>query len=204
MFTGIVQGTGKMVERHDHDGLMTYAIEVPPPLTEGLQIGASVAIDGICQTATKIDGSRVWFDAIPETLAKTNLGDKIVGSLCNVERAAKVGDEIGGHNLSGHVGCVAQLIERREDNSFHFQCPKEWARFLFSKGFIALNGCSLTLVDVDQDAGTFSVHLIPETLRVTTFGLSQPGDLINVEVDSQTQVIVETTERVVRNMHISS
>jgi riboflavin synthase len=199
MYTGIIQALCPVVEVIDKPGLKSFVVEFPEGLTEGLELGASVSIDGTCFTVTKIDGQRVRFDAMQETLEKTTIGSLKQGDSVNVERSAKMGDEIGGHPMSGHVSTMAQIIDMKEsDNnrSMTFKVDPAWMRFIFSKGFIGLDGASLTVVDADRQAGTFKVHFIPETLRITTFGTKQVGDYVNVEIDPQTQVIVETVERV--------
>lgn len=201
MFTGIVKGLCKVEALEVKKGMAHYAIAFTPELLKGLVLGASVSIDGICQTAVRIEGQQVWFDAIEETLKRTTLKNLRVGQKVNIERSAKFGDEIGGHVLSGHIYGTAQIkkIDKWDNNqSVTFQCPKEWTKYLFSKGYIALDGVSLTLVDVDTN-GFFSVHLIPETLRLTTFGFKKEGDLVNIEFDSQTQSIVDTVERVLES-----
>ena len=192
MFTGIVQKLLPITQIQHQQGLLKYAIHLEDQTN--LKVGASIAIDGTCQTVVRIDGTNVWFDAIPETLEKTTLKNLIVGQLVNMERAAKFGDEIGGHILSGHVYGTATLTNIHE-NQYTFQCPAEWMKYFFEKGFIAIDGASLTLVDVDGK-GAFSVHLIPETLLRTTLGFKKTGALVNIEIDSQTQTIVECCTRI--------
>ena len=134
---------------------------------------------------------------IGETLQRTTLKQLGKGDFVNIERAARFGDEIGGHLLSGHIMGTAHIesIERTAHNCVMWlRCSLEWGKYLFSKGYIALNGASLTLVDVEKATGLFSVHLIPETLRQTTLGAKKAGDLVNIEIDAQTQAIVETIE----------
>lgn len=197
MFTGIVRGICPIVELIHNHGIMRYAIELGPLLINDLQKGASIAIDGVCQTVVSLDKNKVWFDAIAETLQRTTLNNFKLDQLVNVERAARFGDDIGGHILSGHVfGTVKVVKIKRDENNcaFTFQCQPDWIKYLFSKGYIALNGVSLTLVDV-QPEGFFTVHFIPETLQQTTFGQKKEEDLINLEFDSQTQTIVDTLER---------
>lgn len=201
MFTGIVQGMGTVKHLEKKPGLSTFTITFPVGMTEGLQIGASVAVNGCCLTAVTIDGDDVAFDAMTETLEKTNLGDLKEGSQANVERSARMGDEIGGHVMSGHVLGTAEIvrIEEPENNKIvTLRVPKEWMRYILQKGFIGLDGCSLTVVDPKKEEGTFDVHLIPETLRLTVFGARAVGDRVNVELDSRTQTIVDTVEEVLK------
>jgi riboflavin synthase len=202
MFTGIVTGTFPVVALSRKPGLVSFAVEMDPSHVEGLQIGASVSLNGVCMTVTKIEGRRAYFDAAAETLARTNLGEVQDGSRLNVERSAKAGAEIGGHPMSGHVDGMAEIveIERPENNCIlTFQIPTAYTRYVFNKGFISLNGCSLTVCDLDKKTGRFRVFLIPETLRLTTFGTSELGDLVNFEIDRQTQVMVDTIYAALEN-----
>ncbi|MFL1466217.1 riboflavin synthase subunit alpha [Marinobacter sp. HN1S83] len=196
MFTGIVQGVATIREVSTAPGLNTYAIQLPADRTEGVTIGASVSINGACLTVTRQEGDFLYFDAMQETLRLTTLGKLTRGDRVNFERAARIGDEIGGHLLSGHVHTTATVasIERPENNvTIEFEVPEAWARYIFPKGYIAINGASLTIGEVAGNR--FNVHLIPETLRATTFGDIREGDVVNIEIDSQTQTIVDTLDR---------
>ena len=198
MFTGIVQAIHKVVNVDKRSGLTHFSVDFSPAMLEGLQIGASVSLDGVCQTVVRIEGHCVWFDAIRETLKCTTLQDLHPGRELNVERSAKLGDEVGGHILSGHVCGKAQITRIDEfDNNrvLTLKCSRHWAKYLFSKGYVALDGASLTLVDAYPE-GTFTVHLIPETLRKSILGQKIQGDWVNLEIDSQTQAVVETVERI--------
>jgi riboflavin synthase len=200
MFTGIVQALRPVIEIIQQPGRLHYAVDLGQELTENLQTGSSISIDGVCQTVTRVDGHLVWFDAIEETLNKTTLKKLSHGQLVNIERAARVGDEISGHILSGHIYGTATItdIQKPQNNYIvTLQCPEDWIRYLFEKGFIALDGASLTVVDVSLE-GQFIVHLIPETLQRTIFGTKKIGDLVNLEFDAQTQAVVETVERVMQ------
>ncbi len=201
MYTGIVQGAVEVTRVDDRPGLKSFSVALPADLLADLEIGASVAVDGVCLTVTAIDGRDVAFDAIQETQERTTLGRVESGSRVNVERSAKAGAEIGGHELSGHIDGTVRIVEiERDDNNciLTFKAPSEYMKYVFSKGFIALNGCSLTVVDVDRHASTFTVHLIPETLRATTFGEKQTGDDANFEIERKTQVIVDTVRDFLR------
>ncbi|WP_165855377.1 riboflavin synthase subunit alpha [Marinobacter sp. JSM 1782161] len=196
MFTGIVQGQAHVVSVDQKPGLATYVLEFPADQVEAVAIGASVSINGTCLTVTRQAGNRLWFDAMQETLTLTTLDSLKAGDRINFERAARIGDEIGGHLLSGHVHTVAEVsrIEAPENNrTLYFRVPAHWMKYIFAKGYIAINGASLTIGEVEGD--TFNVHLIPETLRVTTFGDLTVGDSVNIEIDSQTQTIVDTLAR---------
>ena len=195
MYTGIVQSAVEVTRVAAQPGLKSFSVELPADVVEDLEIGASVAVDGVCVTVTAIDGRDVAFDAIQETQERTTLGGIEAGSRVNVERSAKAGAEVGGHEISGHVDGTVRIVDiERHDNNciLTFGAPPEYMKYVFPKGFIALNGCSLTVVDVDREASTFTVHLIPETLRVTTFGEKRTGDDINFEIERKTQVIVDT------------
>jgi riboflavin synthase len=205
MYTGIVQACAPVVRVESKAGLKTYAVEIPEDLVAGLKLGASVSIDGVCQTVVRIDGAQVTFDAMEETLRKTTIGQMAEGRQVNVERSATSGDEIGGHALAGHVSGTAEIVavHANENNrASTFRVPAAWMNYIFPQGFIALDGASLTIVDVDREQATFRVSFIPETLKRTTFGFKGAGDQVNVEIDSRTQIIVETVERVLAQMSI--
>ncbi|WP_048306995.1 riboflavin synthase [Halomonas sp. PR-M31] len=197
MFTGIVQGTAELVAIDEKSEFRTHVLALPMPLIEGLALGASVAHNGCCLTATAIEGERVSFDLMRETLRLTNLGDLAIGDRVNIERAARFGDEIGGHAMSGHIICMAELVNIEEapnNKRLWFELPQAYARFLFDKGYIGIDGISLTIGEVQGPR--FCVNLIPETLARTTLGERKPGSRVNIEIDPQTQAIVETVERV--------
>jgi len=197
MFTGIVQGTAELVGIVEKTDFRTHTLRMPAAFVEGLQPGASVAHNGCCLTVTGIEGEQVSFDLMQETLRVTNLGRLQVGERVNFERAARFGDEIGGHQMSGHILCMATItrILRSENNrQVWFRLPPEYQRYLFSKGYIGIDGISLTIGEV---AGCeFNVNLIPETLQRTNLGTRREGEQVNIEIDPQTQAIVDTVERV--------
>ncbi|MFC2305731.1 MAG: riboflavin synthase subunit alpha [Neisseria elongata] len=198
MFTGIVQGMGRVVSvEQPAADFRTHMVELPEDMAGGLQTGASVAHNGCCLTVTETDGRTARFDLMAETLDKTNLGRLKAGDLVNLERAARFGDEIGGHLMSGHITATTEilLIERTEHNTtMHFALPAALKPYILPKGFVGLDGCSLTIGSVGEDS--FCVHLIPETLRRTLFGTRQAGDTVNLEIDPQTQAVVDTVGRI--------
>lgn len=199
MFTGIVKTCVPVVHITKESGLHHITVQFPLALAGGLQTGASVAVSGACLTVTNIEKEQVSFDIMGETIAKTTLGTLQEGDRVNIERSATLADEIGGHLLSGHITTAAEIIAVENPAHNHvvtFAVPPEWMKYIFPKGFIALDGASLTVVDVDKQKNTFSVWLIPETLRMTTFGFKKAGDRVNVEIDSRTQAIVDTVERI--------
>ena len=198
MFTGIVKGLGKIQKIERLPGLHKIDVELPLGAEEGVELGASIANDGVCLTVAHINGRVVRFDVMQETLNKTTVGLLKEGDQVNIERAAKDGQEVGGHILSGHIDTTIEVskIERPENNYvIHFKVPKAWMQYIFAKGYIGLNGASLTIASVNKAENTFTVWLIPETLRLTTFGQKKIGDKINLEVERATQVIVETVQR---------
>jgi riboflavin synthase len=214
VFTGIVQGKARVAAVESRPGFTHMTIEFPAGMADSARMGASVAINGTCLTVVEetaqAGDDRLAFDLIAETLRATALGELEAGDEVNFERAAKVGDEIGGHNVSGHVHTTAQVVavEETPDNRrvvFRVeQNAEKWMRYILPKGFVAVDGCSLTVGEVEGD--TFSVYLIPETLRVTTLGQRAPaaagggdgkkGGRCNIEVEAQTQAVVDTVERV--------
>ena len=198
MYTGITRGLFEVTRVERAPDLLRYEVELGAELCAGLEPGASVAIDGVCQTVVGVDGSRVLFEAIRETLARTTLGELEAGARVSVERSARVGDELGGHDVAGHVigtGEIAELRREGHDVALAIAVPAAWMRYILAKGFVAVDGSSLTVGEVDP-AGRFRVHLIPETLRRTKLGAKRVGERVNIELDPRTVAIVDTVERV--------
>ncbi len=153
MFTGIVKGLGKIQKIEQLPGLHKIDVELPLGAEEGVELGASIANDGVCLTVAHINGRVVRFDVMQETLNKTTIGSLKEGDQVNIERAAKDGQEVGGHILSGHIDTTIEVskIERPENNYvIHFKVPKEWMQYIFAKGYIGLNGASLTIASVNK------------------------------------------------------
>ncbi|MGR5141130.1 riboflavin synthase subunit alpha [Photobacterium sp. DNB23_23_1] len=197
MFTGIVQGTAEVIAINKKEAFQTHIVRLFGKMREGLEIGASVAHNGCCLTVTQLEGDNVSFDLMQETLAVTNLGELSVGDSVNIERAAKFGDEIGGHSMSGHINVVTQIVDIEvspNNTTIWFEIPRSFNKYILRKGYIGLDGCSLTIGTVEDNR--FCVHLIPETLERTLFGVKQVGAKVNIEIDPQTQAIVDTVERV--------
>jgi riboflavin synthase len=203
MFTGIVQGVARVAQVTDRSGLRTLRLSFPNGFGNGLQIGASVSVDGVCLTATALHDNAADFDVMQQTLSLTTLGALKQGSAVNAERAAKEGVEVGGHVLSGHVdfrATVASIRTPENNRVLRIAVPAPWMRYVFAKGYIAIDGASLTVAEAQReagDAGWFEIWLIPETLRMTTFAHKREGDALNVEIERQTQVIVDTVRAVV-------
>ena len=198
MFTGIVQGTAKVVAIDEKPNFRTHVVELPEHMLAGLETGASVAHNGCCLTGTDINGPRVSFDLMKETLRITNLGAIREGDSVNVERAAKFSDEIGGHLMSGHIMTTAEVVKilTSENNRqiwFKVQDPT-LMKYILYKGYIGVDGISLTVGEVTPTR--FCVHLIPETLQRTTLGVKKLGDRVNLELEPQTQAVIDTVERV--------
>ena len=197
MFTGIVQGLGTIKSIEEGNGITTFSIACPD--TQNLAIGASVAIDGVCLTATSIKDKLVTFDVIPETLERTTLGERVVDDEVNIERSLRYGDEVGGHLLSGHIigrGLFTYSQKVCEGAQLKIKAPPSIQKYIQTKGYIGIDGISLTLGEVHQNE--FDLHIIPETLRLTTLGSKQVGDAVNIEIDSTTMMIVETVERLIK------
>ncbi|HLL19411.1 MAG TPA: riboflavin synthase subunit alpha [Rubrivivax sp.] len=208
MFTGIVQGMASVAGMVDRPGLRSFRLALPSGFAEGLGIGASVAVDGVCLTVTALhgaglDGQAADFDVMQQSLELTTLATLQPGSRVNVERAAKDGAEIGGHALSGHVDVMGRISEiRRPDNNhvLRIALAAPWMRYVFAKGYVAVNGASLTVAEARRErdgSGWFEVWLIPETLRMTTFGDKAVNAPLNIEIDRQTQVVVDTVREAI-------
>jgi riboflavin synthase len=183
MFTGLVEHLGA-IHHVEHRSPGLRLIVRAGTLTEDAQIGDSVAINGCCLTIVWQESELLGFDAGAETLSRTNLGRLQPESPVNLERSLKVGDRLGGHFVSGHIDATGTLVKRRDDgqwSSFTFRVPRPLTRQLASKGSIAVDGVSLTLVDVGLE--TFSVALIPHTLAMTTLGRLEIGSIVNLETD---------------------
>lgn len=196
MFTGIIQGTAEVVQIDERLNFRTHTVRLPAGMTTALELGASIAHNGCCLTVTRIDGELVDFDLMQETLRLSNLGELTIGDRVNVERAARFGDEIGGHAMSGHIITTARVVKINQSENNHqirFEIDPAFNKYIFTKGYIGIDGISLTIGDVE--GSRFEVNLIPETLQRTTIGSYQIGSRINIEIDPQTQAIVDTVER---------
>lgn len=186
---------GEVTALEKQGELVRTTVKLPRAARGGVKAGASISIDGVCLTAVR--GKRfVQFDIMHETLALTTLGERQVGDSVNVERSYKVGDEIGGHVLSGHISGTAEVVRAGGDAGTYeirLRAPKEFLPYIFEKGFIGIDGASLTVSNVEGQE--FSVWLIPETLERTTLGALEEGDRVNIEIDKQTQAIVDTVKQ---------
>lgn len=199
MYSGITCGLFEVIHLEKKPGLVTYTVRLNAKLIKNLKIGASVAIDGVCQTVVFIVNNDVTFNAIQDTLDRTTINQLKKGDKVSVERSLRYGDEVGGHEVAGHILGTAKIIDvlRTENNlKLTLECPLDWMKYIFTKGFIAVDGSSLTVGEVDKSQGTFTLNLIPETIRLTNFGNKQVGDLVNIELDHKTQTIVATVLKV--------
>lgn len=185
MFTGIVEGIG--VIREIADSTRRSATRITVDLgshSDGLQTGQSVALNGVCLTAVNLSGTECVFEMIEETVAKTDLGNLKVGGVVNIERSLKVGDRLEGHFVLGHVdgvGIIQEINEKPDEVSISVVVPKDLSRYIVQKGSVAIDGISLTVVDVRDNV--VSVSLIPHTVDVTNFRTRKPGDRVNIETD---------------------
>ncbi|NQZ09401.1 MAG: riboflavin synthase subunit alpha [Algicola sp.] len=203
MFTGIVQAKGTVVSIEKQQDMAKLVVSIPVAYLEHLNIGASIAINGVCLTVTQFEAAskdvvgQVVFDVIDETLRLTNLSELKQRNLVNFERSLTFGTEIGGHIVSGHIQTCAKIskINKTMDNcNIRLVVDPQWMKFILYKGFITIDGISLTVGEVFEDG--FMLHLIPETLAITNLGQRKVNDILNIEVDQQTYSIVKTVERV--------
>lgn len=196
MFTGIITDVGVVIETEQR-GDLRARIQTAYDTT-GIDIGASIACDGVCLTAVALGPD--WFDVdiSAETLSKTNISGTDgwpIGKRLNLERALKVGDELGGHIVSGHVDGVAELVAMRDEGDstrLEIKAPDALARFIAPKGSVALNGTSLTVNDVEKQ--TFGINLVPHTKTVTTWGDMKIGDSINLEIDTLARYVARLAD----------
>ncbi len=199
MFTGIVSGVAAVSEATPTHGRLDLWIDLGV-LARDIQLGASVAVDGVCLTAVQVNDGKVLFQVIEETLKRTTLARLAAGTLVNIERSYRIGDELGGHEVSGHVvgkGSIARLEVRPGETTVDVVVQPEWMKYILCKGFVAVDGASLTVGETNA-VGMFRLHLIPETLARTTLGHRQVGDAVNIELDARTVAIVDTVERILQ------
>ncbi len=197
MFTGIVSGQGYIHKVKNNVDYTSITIKAPAGFSKNLKRGASVAVNGVCLTAKKGATDLLEFDVITETLEKTNFKLLSKGNKVNLERSMKANTEIGGHLVSGHihgVGVIKSINDRGQTKDLRIQPPASLMEYLFYKGYVGLNGCSLTIGKVFKSS--FNIHLIPETIKVTNFQKMKKGNLINIEIDQTTINTVETIKKI--------
>ncbi|MBL6693831.1 MAG: riboflavin synthase subunit alpha [Proteobacteria bacterium] len=200
MFAGIVQGTGSVIEINKNNSVLNLNIKVPQPIAKKLTIGDSLAVDGVCLTVTRISDVNVSFDVVNETQNRTIISDYNKNSVINLETSLEFGQQVGGHLVSGHVQALGTIKEVEIDGdtkNILLEIANNYSKYIFEKGYVAINGCSLTIGKVIKN--TFYVHLIPETLRATNLDSLIYGDKVNLELDQNTITIVDTTERILSN-----
>ncbi len=183
MFTGIIEGTGKLLSKRNTGGGMAFDLEAGFDLVNPEE-GESIAVNGVCLTAYNINGRKFTVDVSPESLSRTTLGGLAVGGSVNMERALQLSDRLGGHIVSGHVDCVANVFSRQPKGDFtlfSFGFSKEFGRYVIEKGSVTIDGVSLTVNSCSAD--TFEVSIIPHTLQITTLGMLKRGSRVNIEVD---------------------
>jgi len=183
MFTGIIEELGRVEKIQRRAGLISLVIACKT-IVEGTKVGDSISVNGVCLTATGINKDSLCFDVIAESLKKTNLGDLRIKDKVNLERSLKLGDRLGGHMLTGHIDCVGVIRQKRQvsgDMILHISIPPGFSKHVVAKGSVAIDGISLTVVEVKGNV--FSVHLIPHTLKLTTLSFKGPSDKVNIEVD---------------------
>ena len=198
MCTGIVAAACEVTATEQGEEVRSIIVNLSG-YDEGLEIGASVAIDGVCMTVVSSQDGQVQFEAIPETLERTTIGFLRQGSRVNIERSLRMGDELGGHILSGHVMSTARILQRTEKGEgidLLIEHQDDTKPYILEKGYVAVDGMSLTVGEVHSEG--FNLHIIPETLRITTVGEKSEGDFVNIEVDSRTQAVVDT----IRSMEV--
>lgn len=206
MFTGIIQGIAKIKKIKEKKNFRTHIIKLPKNMVSNLKLGSSLSNNGCCLTVSNIKKNLVSVDIIKETLNKTNLGHLNIGDKINIEKSMNLKDQIGGHIMSGHITTTAKIIKIFQSINNYVICfilkDFNFMKFVFYKGFIGIDGISLTVNKIYKN--TFYVSLIPTTLLLTTIGLKKVGQYVNVEIDFQTQIIVESVERFLKKYFFNS
>lgn len=197
MFSGIVSGIGSVKSIKYKNDIISIEVKAPKNFSKKLKKGASVSVDGVCLTAINSDSDTIKFDVIEETLSRTTIGNFVKGQKVNLERSMTASSEIGGHLISGHIHCVSEIIsinEKKSSKDMKISIPKGMDKYILEKGYIGINGCSLTVGKVFKT--NFNIHLIPETLKVTNLDLLKEKSLVNIELDQNTVTIVDSVEKI--------
>ena len=200
MFSGIVQEIGmidSLVEGNEH---LTITVSCSVDFAKDKKVGDSVSVDGVCLTITKKTNSSLTFDAVKETLERTIIKNYAKGSYVNIESSLSFGGSVGGHLMSGHIhlkGIVKEVLIVGDSKDIVIDTSPEWSKYLSEKGYIGINGCSITIGKIHDSR--FQIHLIPETLKTTNLDNLVFGDEVNLEIDQSTIVIVDATERILKN-----
>lgn len=197
MFSGIVSGIGSVKSIKHKNDIISIEVKAPKNFSKKLKKGASVSVDGVCLTAINSNSDTIKFDVIEETLSRTTIGNFVKGQKVNLERSMTASSEIGGHLISGHIHCVSEIIsinEKKSSKDMKISIPKGMDKYILEKGYIGVNGCSLTVGKVFKT--NFNIHLIPETLKVTNLDLLKEKSLVNIELDQNTVTIVDSVEKI--------
>jgi len=197
LFSGIVSGLGSIKSIKKKVDIVSIEIKAPKNFSKKLQKGASVSVDGVCLTAKNSNSDNIKFDVIEETLSRSTLSNLVKGQKVNLERSITSSTEIGGHLMSGHIHGVAKVTDlkiKESSTDMKISIPKGTGKYILEKGYIGINGCSLTVGKVNKSS--FNIHLIPETLEVTNLASLEKNQFINLELDQNTVSIVDTVERV--------
>ena len=196
MFSGIVQETGKVKEFLKQKDIYNLSIDCSSMLVSNLQKGASIAVNGVCLTVKDTNPEILRFDLVEETIERTNFSDIKPGDNVNLERSLKMGDELGGHLVSGHIHGVSKVMSLKVKDHIwdvEFSVEAFMKDYIFHKGYVAINGCSLTVGELTKES--FIIHLIPETLSITNLFQLKEGSAVNVELDQNTVVIADTVKK---------
>mgnify|MGYP001326849311 FL=1 len=196
MFSGIVSHKSKVLKVETFGDFVRIYITTPKNFNKGLKKGASISVNGVCLTSKDTGSKNLKFDVIEETLLKTNLKHILKGDIVNLERSIKASSEIGGHLMSGHIhftGEVKKIFQKENTKDMRISISKEYSDYILEKGYIGVNGCSLTLGKIFKNQ--FNIHLIPETLKITNLDKLEEKDLVNIEIDQATIAIVDTVKK---------
>lgn len=198
MYTGLIQEIGHIVLINKREGVTRISVDASKKFLSGLRVGSSIALNGICLSVTKVTKYYFCLDVTEATAFITNLKDSSIHDRVNLERSAVAGGEVGGHLTAGHIdgtGRITAITQLGEAIELLITVPDEIMRYVFAKGFLAVNGASLTVATVVMEERTLTFNLIPETLRQTTFSSAKVGDSVNIEVEPSTRVLVDTLRR---------
>ena len=196
MFSGIVSHKSKVLKLESFSDFIRIHISTPKNFNKGLKKGASISVNGVCLTSKDNGNKNLKFDVIEETLLKTNLKHILKGDIVNLERSIKASSEIGGHLMSGHIhftGVVKRIFEKENTKDMRISISREYSDYILEKGYIGVNGCSLTIGKVFKNQ--FNIHLIPETLKISNLEKLEEKDLVNIEIDQTTIAIVDTVKK---------
>ena len=196
MFSGIVSAKSKVSKVKKYEDYLSLEISTPKGFDKNLKRGASISVNGVCLTSKDNGSKSLKFDVIEETISKTNLKNITKGDTVNLERSIKASTEIGGHLMSGHVHFTANIIkivDRKNTRDIQISLVKKYSDYFMEKGYIGINGCSLTIGKVTKT--NFYIHLIPETLDITNLDQLSKGDQVNIEIDQNTITVVNTVKK---------